>query len=181
MVVGEPVTQGSKRSYVPRHPSTGQPYYKNGRIVSAVVEDNKEALASWRSLVADAARKHVGGCPHFERGSPLHLAIAFLKPRLKGHFGTGRNAGRLKSSAPDYPTTKPDLLKLARAVEDAMTGIVYVDDSQIVRESLEKLYSNTWGAIVTVSEMASAVETNGAGRGNSLPQRLLQLTTEQSQ
>lgn len=33
----------------------------------------------------------------------------------------------------------PDVLKLARGVEDALTGIVWRDDAQIVNESLSKV------------------------------------------
>ena len=33
----------------------------------------------------------------------------------------------------------PDVLKLARGVEDALTGIVWRDDAQIVNESLNKV------------------------------------------
>jgi Holliday junction resolvase RusA-like endonuclease len=36
--------------------------------------------------------------------------------------------------------TRPDVLKLARAAEDALTGIVWRDDSQIVHETLAKVY-----------------------------------------
>jgi Holliday junction resolvase RusA-like endonuclease len=35
---------------------------------------------------------------------------------------------------------KPDLSKLVRSTEDAMTGILYVDDAQIVEESVRKHY-----------------------------------------
>ena len=56
--------------------------------------------------------------------------------RPKGHFGKRG----LLPSAPIAPIVKPDLLKLARAVEDALSGLVYKDDAQIVREILDKHY-----------------------------------------
>lgn len=71
---------------------------------------------------------------------PLILKLTFFQRRPNGHYGTGRNAGRLKDSAPEYPTTKPDLTKLTRAVEDALTGIVWKDDSQVVKQDTRKLY-----------------------------------------
>lgn len=39
-----------------------------------------------------------------------------------------------------YPTVKPDLTKLLRPVEDALTGVVYRDDCQIIKTTMEKHY-----------------------------------------
>jgi Holliday junction resolvase RusA-like endonuclease len=71
---------------------------------------------------------------------PLLLELTFWTPRPKGHYGSGKNAGQVRGSAPRHPTVKPDLLKLARAVEDALSGIVYRDDAQITTEILQKAY-----------------------------------------
>ena len=71
---------------------------------------------------------------------PIALKLTFFRQRPQGHYGTGRNIGQLKASAPRYPTPKPDLTKLTRAVEDAITGIVWKDDSQVVKQETEKLY-----------------------------------------
>jgi Holliday junction resolvase RusA-like endonuclease len=43
------------------------------------------------------------------------------------------------------PTVKPDLSKLYRAAEDAMTGIVFVDDAQVVEATVRKVYGETPG------------------------------------
>ena len=62
--------------------------------------------------------------------------------RPKSHFGTGRNAGKLKPSAPKYPAVKPDVDKLSRAVHDALTiANVIDDDSRIVIDHNEKHYA----------------------------------------
>src|SRR5207244_637695 len=71
---------------------------------------------------------------------PVVIHFTFYRQRPAAHYGTGRNSGTLKASAPVYPTTRPDALKLARGVEDALTGIVYRDDAQIVEERLFKRY-----------------------------------------
>ena len=39
-----------------------------------------------------------------------------------------------------WPVTKPDLTNLWKATEDAMNGVVYVDDAQICEELLTKTY-----------------------------------------
>ena len=41
-----------------------------------------------------------------------------------------------------YPTTKPDIDNVAKAVFDAMNGIVFQDDKQIVNQMVTKRYSD---------------------------------------
>ena len=58
-----------------------------------------------------------------------------------------------------YPITKPDATKMLRAVEDAMTGIAWLDDAQIVRQVVTKRYAECDqkpGANVTVYTEAMA-------------------------
>lgn len=55
---------------------------------------------------------------------PVTLKLTFFRQRPKGHYRTGQYADQLKPSAPKYPIPKPDLTKLTRAVEDALTGII---------------------------------------------------------
>jgi Holliday junction resolvase RusA-like endonuclease len=120
-VYGEAKPAGSKRVFV--NPKTGKPI---------VTDDAGKGGKAWRQEVAGAAEKAM-----FEAGlrplaGPIALLLTFYRPRPRSHYGTGKNAEVLKPSAPAYPTTRPDTLKLARAVEDALTSIVYRDDAQIV-------------------------------------------------
>lgn len=48
------------------------------------------------------------------------------------------------------PTTKPDVDNLAKAVTDAMNGVVYEDDSQIVELVCGKYYGAEPRVMVTV-------------------------------
>ena len=41
----------------------------------------------------------------------------------------------------ERPTKKPDLSNIVKGVEDALNGLLYKDDSQIVNLALEKYYS----------------------------------------
>ena len=154
-VLGLPVPQGSKRVF-------------NGRLVDA----NHASLRPYRALVAAegsaalARRIATPGCSTGVTGAkellsegdlrpdPTREAVAvdlrFGLPRPKSHFGTGRNAGRLKPSAPAYPGTKPDVDKLSRAVLDALTGVLWADDSQVVILSAVKVYAPTPMTVVTV-------------------------------
>ena len=94
---------------------------------------------------------------------PIHLCIVFYFEHPKGHYGTGRNAGRLKESAPRDYTKKPDLSKLVRAVEDAITGIVWKDDSQVAQITAAKKYCDNrhkMGAYILIADFEGCHEVN---------------------
>jgi Holliday junction resolvase RusA-like endonuclease len=129
-VLGETKTAGSKRAFL--HPKTGRP----------IITDANPKTKAWQQEVALSAMHE------FTRGDgdrrpltgPLAVEMTFYKPRPAGHYGSGRNSDTLRASAPVFPATRPDALKLARAVEDALTGLVYRDDAQIVTELLYKRF-----------------------------------------
>jgi Holliday junction resolvase RusA-like endonuclease len=101
----------------------------------------------WRGMVsADAAEAMKGREP---LAGPLRLEVHFFFPRPKAHYGTGRNAEKLKPSAPLWHCHKPDLDKLLRAIGDALSGIVFRDDSQIVEVIADKVYQSP-GALIFV-------------------------------
>jgi len=127
VVYGQPATQGSKIEHLIRRKG-GEVVMRNGRPLTALREDNPR-LPQWRQEVAQAARRAYSGPLII---GPVRLSLVFYRPRPGGHFGEGKNAGKLKPSAPEHPIKRPDLLKLARAVEDALTGVIWRDDSQVV-------------------------------------------------
>lgn len=119
-VHGTPQPAGSKRAF-----------FRGGR---AIVVDANKKTRPWKDQVAQIAGEAMAG-RQLMRG-PLWLILRFYVRRPKGHFGRKG----LLPSAPAHPTTKPDVLKLARGVEDALSGVCYVDDAQIVAEELWKEY-----------------------------------------
>jgi crossover junction endodeoxyribonuclease RusA len=133
-VLGRPQSQGSKT----RTPNGG------------FREDNAE-LRPWRQAVAAAALQAMNG--HELYTGPLSLVARFTLRRPAAHYGTGRNAGRLKPSAPSYVRTKPDADKLIRAVADALTGIAYRDDSQLVALHAVKMYGAPERAELILQEL----------------------------
>jgi Holliday junction resolvase RusA-like endonuclease len=107
---------------------------QSGKII---VLDSNPKSSDWKKIVGYTARQsYVGEV----LTGPLAVTLRFYQPRPQGHYGTGRNASVVKASAANRPTGRPDVLKLARAVEDGLTGVVWRDDAQIVQESLEKQY-----------------------------------------
>lgn len=101
----------------------------------------------WKKAVRQAAKAAFHSEPFT---GPVEVLIRFVMPRPKGHFGSGKNAGSVKALAPPYPISKPDLLKLARLVEDVLTGIVYADDSATVSLVLAKVYGSPPRCEITV-------------------------------
>lgn len=140
---GKPETQGSKKQMLSR---------STGRIITM---DDSETLHSWRGLVAYECQRamRAAGMSMAEKGTPIRVNATFTLLRPAGHFGTGRNAKNLKPSAPKYPTGAPDKDKLTRAIGDAMRGVAYHDDSQVVQGSTAKQYGEKQGAWITVSRL----------------------------
>ena len=126
-VYGKPQPAGSKRAFV--NPKSGR----------AIVTDANAKSKPWKQEVAAVAHQAMAGRGVFT--GPVRMLLEFHVARPKGHYGTGRNAAVLKGSAPRHPTSKPDVTKLIRGVEDAMTGVVYRDDSQVYRQEARKVYA----------------------------------------
>lgn len=126
----------------------------------AIITDASKKVRPWMALVSDAAMQAYDG--EIIAGVPLVLSTTFLMPRPKSHYRTGKHAGELKPNAPLWHIGKPDLTKLLRALEDALTGIVWHDDSQVVLHGLgspQKRYTLAGerpGALVRVETIAPA-------------------------
>ncbi len=132
-VPGIPKPAGSKRAFVIK-----------GRAI--ITEANPKAK-DWKADVRAACTYE--GAP---LNVPLSMYLTFTMPRPKSHYGSGRNAEVLKPSAPVHPTSKPDCTKLTRGTEDALTSIIWKDDSQIVIQRIVKRYGDTPGCLVEITE-----------------------------
>lgn len=114
-VPGKPEPQGSTKAFPVRR--------KDGKVGVRVVSDNDD-LKPWRDSIGAKARETL---PHgerhrilFPRPEPVMLHVMFVLPR---------RASEPKRTAPH--TRKPDVDKLLRGVLDALTGVLYEDDSQV--------------------------------------------------
>jgi Holliday junction resolvase RusA-like endonuclease len=145
-VPGHPQPAGSKRGFPVKR--------KDGARGVAVVDDNPRTKA-WQATVAltaaDALQLHTGADddPELLVG-PLGMALTFTFKRPQGHFGSGRNFHNVRASAPAWPAVRPDTTKLVRAVEDALTGVVWRDDAQVVEQYAAKRYGEPEGVRVTL-------------------------------
>ena len=80
-----------------------------------------------------------------------HVDIQIVHKRPKAHYGTGRNEGKLKPNAPLWHSMKTgDNDNIEKAVWDALTGIIWADDSQVVSNSTQRRYARPGEPEMTV-------------------------------
>jgi Holliday junction resolvase RusA-like endonuclease len=159
-VVGAPAPQGSKRAFAVR----GKGGVPTGRV--AVIESSHDRVKSWRQAVIDEARgvmaRHaeVFG-PRLPLEGALEAEMTFFFRRPKSHYRTGRNAHQLREDAPQAHIKPPDVSKLCRATEDALTDVcLWLDDAQVVRYArLDKYWCDGLdvapGAVIRIREVMS--------------------------
>jgi Holliday junction resolvase RusA-like endonuclease len=143
-VPGDVQPGGSKRGFLHRH---------TGRII---ITDDCKKNGEWKNIVATHARFAFQRKPLI---GPLAVICNIYIKRPKNHFGTGKNAKTLKLTAPLFPIVKPDATKLWRSTEDALTGIIWGDDAQVVHQFITKRYCDDDfsipGAHLTIKEVTT--------------------------
>jgi Holliday junction resolvase RusA-like endonuclease len=138
----------------------GEPAPQGSKQVSrwGGLREVSKKIQPWRASIQYASAAQYKGDPIAE---PVALDVTFVLPRGKSHYGTGRNAEKLKGSAPRHHTKTPDLDKLCRALCDGLTvkcgGNVLIDDSCVVELKSAKRYqkdaSEPVGALCTIRIM----------------------------
>jgi len=120
-VPGEAVPQGSMKGYVPK-----------GWTRPILTNDNPKTKP-WRAMVACAAIEAQftqGGWPRIsEQAIRLDIDCYFVRP-----------ASVSERKRPSM-IVRPDASKLLRAIEDALTKILWRDDSQVVDLRISKHYA----------------------------------------
>lgn len=96
-----------------------------------IVHNKSKELMAWRAQVAQAAK--VAGCTPIEGAITISMTFRYARP---------------KSVSREVPTVPPDLDKQIRSILDALTGVAYVDDSQVTTITATKQYGNQGVSIV---------------------------------
>ena len=133
-VPGLPKPSGSKKAF--RHAKTSK----------VIVVDACDGSRDWKTTVSQFALAARAGCRPMD--GPLRLVVEFRMPRPKAHY---RANGELRDNAPAWHTNAPDATKLLRAVEDALNGVLWRDDRQVVLQSVYKAYGESPGANIMIS------------------------------
>ena len=111
-------------------------------IHGRIVQVNSAKHKRWRNAVAFAALDLVtDGWELLDE--PLELSVIFYLPRPK-------------TATREFPAVMPDVDKLLRAVFDSLSGVIYVDDSRIIRATAQKLYADDRGpgAVIRLNTLA---------------------------
>lgn len=124
----------------------GRPRFSRrcGHIVTytPAATENYEAWAKLCGKQAMAGREPISG--------PVAAEILFGVSVPKS-WPAWRQEAALDGAV--FPIGKPDCDNLIKAIFDALNGIVWRDDSQIVRAEVSKVYAIRPGALVTVREI----------------------------
>lgn len=136
-VLGNPETQGNKTGFV-----------RNGRavLVEGRSKGARDRFHDWRAAISAEARRWMDDHDNPELlAGPLAIRLIFglTKP----------------ASAPKTKVTWPikarsgDIDKLARACLDACTGVLFVDDAQVVSLTAVKRWGNPPGVTVALQQL----------------------------
>jgi crossover junction endodeoxyribonuclease RusA len=126
IVFGQPATKGSSVSFMGA----------NGVVTKADCKN----LAAWSQAAGWAARAAQVRMAAAGTAIAIWVTFQFVRPKSQ--------AKRV------YPTVKPDTDKLGRALLDALTGVAYADDAQVVWLRIRKVYGVDARTTVRVEEMA---------------------------
>lgn len=134
-VPGKPVGKGRPRAA------------KRGKHITLYTP---QTTVTYESTVALAASQAMTGRPLIE--GPAEVLMTMVLP-VPASWSKRKQADALAGQL--MPTTKPDMDNVVKAIFDAVNGIVWTDDVQVVGLRVRKVYGATPGVQVTVSPYVS--------------------------
>lgn len=151
---------------MPKGSTTRMP---NGAMLPAGTAESRRKMEQWRSDIRAEAKSAMGERPPF--ASAIRLFCEFALPVPKS---------MPKSKQGWWPhTTKPDVDKLFRALSDALTGIAWVDDSQVCVSAINKVYA--WDGHTGASVSIEVIEHDAAQLFAQQSQRLREILRREEQ
>ena len=133
-VDGLPQQKGSKKGIVVKRANVPFDTHWRKKYCANVVDDNKKDAAQWEQKIKLVALEFR---PYKLWTCAVRLDVDFIMPRPK------------TVTRQDH-TVKPDRDKLLRCVQDALTGMIYKDDSQVIEGETTKIYGSPMGARIVV-------------------------------
>lgn len=130
---GNPVPKGRPR------------FAKRGKFVQTYTPQKTK---DYEQSVRDAALSAMGSADPLETPVAVYL---YIRMPIPASYSKKRVQDCL--TGVEMHTKKPDWDNVAKAVTDAMNGIVYLDDCQIVSAHVKKVYSKEPGVDVMVKEV----------------------------
>ena len=119
-------------------------YARRGNFVQTYTPDKTR---NYEALLKDAAIEAMGSSEPLETPISLYLYIRVPIPKS---FSKKKVQDCLNGL--EQPMKKPDSSNVLKSVEDAMNGIVYIDDCQIINHHITRVYSTLSGVDICVKE-----------------------------
>jgi Holliday junction resolvase RusA-like endonuclease len=124
----------------------GRPRFRRfGNFVSTYTDAKTK---TYETLVKEAAKQAMGSSPPLE--GPVRFDCLIMLPVPKSYSKT-RSMDCLMGR--EWPLKKPDWDNVAKSVADAMNGVVFLDDTQIVIARIVKIYAKDAGVEVKITEV----------------------------
>lgn len=135
VIPGEPCGKQRARTFYDR---------RVGRVVSKTPEKTK----SYEALIRELFAVKYEGFPPL--AGPVRL-------RVNAYRGIPKSESRKRAERMEAtiirPITRPDASNVLKSVEDALNGLAYRDDSQIVEILVQKYYSRTPRVEISIEGM----------------------------
>jgi Holliday junction resolvase RusA-like endonuclease len=118
----------------------------NGAMLPAGTAESRKRMYQWREDIRHEAKLAMDGRPPMV--GPIRLMVEFRMPVPSSTIRKYQHGWLCH-------TKKPDVDKLFRMLSDAMTAIVWKDDSQVCFSTINKVYAwnGATGAMVIVEEV----------------------------
>ena len=110
-----------------------------------------EKTASYENLVKLAAKQAMNGANPFQSAVSAEIMLRVTPPASWSQKKrTAAFSGEIR------PTSKPDIDNCCKGIFDAMNGIVFLDDKQVVELCARKEYASQAEAVVQVRGLSQA-------------------------
>ena len=119
-------------------------YARRGNFVQTYTPDKTR---NYEALLKDAAIEAMGSSEPLETPVSLYLYIRVPIPK-----SCTKKRLEAISNGSEKPIKKPDSSNILKSVEDAMNGVVYKDDCQIINHHMTRVYSSLPGVDICVKE-----------------------------
>lgn len=140
VVPGEPVGKGRPRAVgrKRRDKATGQ-------LVSYTAHITPERTENYENRIGMAGQQAMAGRDLIEGPVMVELHIALSIPQ-----SMSKKRKALAAAGDLFPTKKPDMDNVIKAIYDGLNGVVWKDDVQVVDAHVRKRFGDTPGVSVRV-------------------------------
>lgn len=108
----------------------------------------REDMKAWQAAITEIAMNIMGDDPPLD--GPIYLGLDFMLD-IPGYIRRSKKKHMSALSGDIAPVKRPDLSNFVKCVEDALSGVVFVDDSQVICCHSSKKYSHVSGVVIAVN------------------------------